>query len=115
MERTGTLTISEGTARLGRKLLARKGEANPIVAAAQFLTDSGFLTNDRIEITGTEGQLGGAAVIFMDDARMVRETAAAAKKRAPVKKAAAKSGGSRKSGPSKSSKRPAKVAAKRKK
>ena len=97
MERTGTLTISQGTARLGRKLLARKGEANPIGGAALFLTDSGFLTNDRIEITGAEGLLGGVAVIFMDDARMVREAPAlSVAKRAAVKKAAAKVGPKRK-------------------
>jgi hypothetical protein len=119
MQRTGTVTISQGTARLGGKLLARKGEANPIGAAAAFLTDSGFLSNDRIQITGAEGQLGGVPVIFMDDARMVRKTAAlslaaiAAKKRAAVKKAAVKGG--RKSGPSKSSKRLGKVGAKKKK
>lgn len=75
MERTGTLTISQGTSRLDGMLLGRSGNLDPLSAATAFLTDKGFRTNDFIKVTGTDGEIGGAAVMFITDAAMAAVSA----------------------------------------
>lgn len=94
MEKTGTLSISQQTSRLEGTLLARKGADDPLAAATAFLQNRGFQDGDVITVTGTEGNVGSASVIFITNAQAAVAVTAlavrAAKRSAPKKAVAVK-------------------------
>jgi hypothetical protein len=76
MTHTGTLTVSSGESRLDDgTILARCDETSPLGAATSFLLNRGFKTGDRIQVTGTDGTIGGVAVFCMGSAEPAAATA----------------------------------------
>jgi hypothetical protein len=73
VDKTGRLKISNGESRLDGTLLARKGAANPLGAATDFLTNLGLNSGDCTHVTGKSGSVGDAPVIFIDSANGVDE------------------------------------------
>jgi subtilisin family serine protease len=64
--RTGRLRIELGVARLdGTPLAVQGGQPTPIRAGVTQVVNSGFKTGDRATVTGTDGTIGGQAVLFM--------------------------------------------------
>jgi hypothetical protein len=78
MAQTGRLTISNGESRLDGTLLARKGAPDPLGAATNFLGNLGLNDGDRITVTGGNGSIGGASVIFIESAAKADEGVALA-------------------------------------
>jgi hypothetical protein len=70
MERDGTLSIVSGESRLDDgTLLARCDETDPVGNATSFLLNRGFQSGDPIQVTGTDGTIGGVAVFCMQNAQ----------------------------------------------
>lgn len=72
MIRTGIFTIVNGECRLGDgTLLAVCTDPSPLVAARPFLLGRQCQPNHWIEVTGTDGTIGGVTVFCMTDARPI--------------------------------------------
>ena len=74
MEKTGRLKLSNGEARVDGTLLARKGAADPLGAAADFMTNLGLRDGQCVTVTGESGTVGDKAVLFVDSAKAADET-----------------------------------------
>lgn len=73
MQKTGRLKISNGEARVDGTLLARKGAADPLGAAADFLTNLGLRDGQCVTVTGEPGTVGDKAVLFVESANAADE------------------------------------------
>jgi len=71
MTRKGTLSIVMTVSRLTNwRRLARSGADDPLGAATDFLAERGFDDGDKIEVTGTLGELDdGTPVCFITSAQ----------------------------------------------
>lgn len=92
--KTGVLSIVGDQSSLDDgTVLARCSDTSPLRAGTAFLTGLGLQSGDRIQVTGTDGTIGGVAVFCMTAAQRVAQLAALAEAvpaRARKRKKAAK-------------------------
>jgi len=86
MQKTGTVTFSNGEPSLDGTRLAICDDPSPFVAAGTFLRNLG-ITGGRIQVTGDTGTIGGVSVFCMTAAAKVAALASASPKPTDAPKA----------------------------
>lgn len=66
MNITGKFKIQNGIPTLGNHRVALNGVANPYEVAIDIIVNLGLTEDDSLEVDGTQGQVAGMPVLFLD-------------------------------------------------